>query len=328
MRLASWAGTGILGAVWMLAALSGWAAGVDGSPRAADGAAASADPTVWVLSRADRSITVIDAGTGSRVARVNLGFRSDPGDLVHWDGSVWVGNSGGSLQQVDVATRRVAATIPLEMDVWTVDAAPHGIYGVDGERSLVSRHDPASGEVTAILDLPDRIHAAGAGPETALVVVGDRQEAHVFPAGSTRPTVFGAALGPGELRYGFGSLWLYQLDQRLLRLDPASGSVVAEIPDTNVDEWAAGPGRGLSVGEERVWIVSLETGEALGVDPASNRVTHRISVGGHPEHAVEVDGQLWVVLPQEDAVVRFDVATGEETARVTVDFPVRIIAVR
>jgi len=106
---------------------------------------------------------------------------------------------------------------------------------MDHERGLLSRHDLASGELMAVMDLPDRIHAAGVGPEATLLVLGDLQEVHVFQEHATEPTVFTGELGPGDMVYGFGSLWLYQLDQRLLRLNPSSGAVEAEIPDTNVD---------------------------------------------------------------------------------------------
>lgn len=336
MRRTLWAGAGLLMGVWVwgFAALPGGTAAGQGAPADHRGSLGlpeadsfHQDPTIWVLSRADRSITVLDGATGSRVGRVDLGFRSDPWDLAYGNGFVWVGNAGGSLQQVDVSSRRVSATIAMEMDVTSVAAAAHGVYGVDHERSLLSRHDPVSGELLDVMDLPDRIHAAGAGPQATLLVLGDRQEVHAFQGKSTESAVFPGALGPGDMAYGFGSLWLYQMDQRLLRLDPLSGAVVAEIPDTNVDEWAAGPGRGISVGESRVWITSLETGEALAVDPATDRVTRRIPVGDYPEHAVELNGQLWVILPQEDLVARFDVATGEALGTSRVDFPSRILVV-
>jgi len=50
-------------------------------------------------------------------------------------------------------------------------------------------------------------------------------------------------------------------------------------------------------------------------------------VGGAPEDVVEMGGALWVVLPQDDAVIRIDPAAGAETTRVAVDYPSRIIAV-
>jgi streptogramin lyase len=289
---------------------------------AGGGAADAQDGSIWVLSRVDRSVTVIDPAAAARVARISLGFRSDPRDLVYRDGSVWVGNSGGSLQRIDVDARSLAVTVPLDMDAWGVSTADHGVYVMDGELGIVTRHDLASGDLVATLEVPDRIHAMAASPDATAVLVGDRRELHFFPASSTLSRVVTADLGGGDMVLGFGSFWIYHPDGRLLRVDPASGAIQAEIP---VGEGLYFPG--ISVGKAAVWLASEDNGEVIRIDPAADRVAARIPLDGAPAHAAEAGGALWVALPQDDAVIRIDPSSGRETARVRVDGAVRVIAV-
>jgi DNA-binding beta-propeller fold protein YncE len=305
-------------ACWLLLAGCGDGGGShDGrSERTADTA------NIWVMSRADRSVTVIDAERAAVVRRISLGFRSDPSDLIYWNGSVWVGSSGGMLQRIDTAERRLVDTIPLEMDVWKVSAADHGIYAMDAERSLVSRHDTATGEVLTVLDPPDRIHAMAAGPESTAVLVGDRVELHFYAPGATESRVVRAELGGGDMVSGFGSFWIYHPDGRLLRVDRDSGAIAAELalaPDLYFP--------GIAVGDGAVWLAVMESQEVIRVDPATNRVTERIPVSGAPDHIAVHGGSLWLVLSQDDAVIRIDPATGAETARIAVDHPTRVVAV-
>jgi streptogramin lyase len=280
-----------------------------------------ADGAVWVLSRADRSVTVIDPQSAAMVRRVNLGFRSDPRDLVSWGGAVWVGNSGGSLQRIDAATYQLTDTVALDHDVWHLSAASHGVYAADGERSVVSRHETDSGAVIAILDPPDRIHAMAAGPDSVAVVVGDRVEVHFYAPGSTTGRVVSAELGGGDMVTGFGSFWIYHPDGRLLRVDPDSAAIEAAIelaPDLYFP--------GIAIGDDAVWVSVPELEQIIRVSPATNEIVQTITVSGAPDHVAVHGGSVWAVLSQDDAVIRVDPASGVETARVSVDLPIRIVA--
>jgi hypothetical protein len=279
--------------------------------------------TIWVLSRVDRSLTIIDPARAVRAGRVGLGARTDPGTVAYRDGSLWVGNSGGSLQRIDVATRALAATVPLEIDVWTASAAAHGIYAMDGERGVVTRHDPETGQLVATLDVPDRIHAMAAGPDFTAVIVGDRGELHLFPPGATQARVVDAEIGGGDMVLGFGSFWIYHPDGRLLRVDPASGAIQAEI---GIGEDLYFPG--ISIGEDAVWVASGDIREVIRIDPATDQVAGRIPVDGAPAHVAALGTDLWVAFPEDDLVLRIDPASGQVTGRVRVDAPIRVVAVR
>jgi hypothetical protein len=270
----------------------------------------------------DRSVTVIDAGSAAVVRRVDLGFRNDPSDLVHWGEWIWVGSSVGVLQRVSTATHQITDTVPVDHEVWRVSAADHGVYTMDAETSLVSRHDLSSAAVIATVDPPDRIHAMAAGPESVAVVVGDRREVHFYEPGATESRVVTAEPGGGDMVFGFGAYWIYHPDGRLLRLDPQSAAISAEIqlgPDLYFP--------GIAISDDSVWIGVQETEEIIRVSPATNEIVQRIAVAGAPGHLAARGGHVWAVLPQEDAAIRIDIGSGEETARVTVDFPLRIVTV-
>ncbi len=278
--------------------------------------------TVWVLSASNRSITVIDAETARVLQRIRLGLRSSPSDLLYWGGSVWVADMGGALHRIDAGTRQLVESIQVDMNLHGLSGAAHGIYGMDAESGIVTRHDPSTGALLAELERTDRIHAMAAGPDVTVVLESDWGQMHLFAPGSTQSRRVPSDLASGKMVFGFGSFWLYQIDGKLFRLDPASGAVQAAI-----DTPEAGNAFGIAVGTDAVWVASLEFEAILKVDPANDRVVQRMEVGGAPEDVVEMGGALWVVLPQDDAVIRIDPAAGAETTRVAVDYPSRIIAV-
>lgn len=138
--------------------------------------------------------------------------------------------------------------------------------------------------------------------------------------------------------YGFGSIWVAeQADEgdgegSLLRMDPATGEIVARVPAESLPGWEWGGG-GLAVGQGSVWIAGSipspdeATSETAGsdaalfrVDPVANEVVETIPVGGDfpADVAVTADG-IWVNIfrGQQDAeLVRVDSATHEVVARI------------
>ena len=137
---------------------------------------------------------------------------------------------------------------------------------------------------------------------------------------------------------GFGSVWVAeQADEgdgggALLRMDPATGEIVARVPAESLPGWEWGGG-GLAVGHGSVWIAGSvpspeeATSETAGsdaalfrVDPVANETVETIPLGGDFAADVEVtaDG-IWVDIfrgSQDAELVRVDPVSHEVAARI------------
>jgi hypothetical protein len=126
---------------------------------------------------------------------------------------------------------------------------------------------------------------------------------------------------PGAIAVGEGAVWVlaYFSDetphQRLLRIDPATNEVVAEIP---LPESTAGE---VAVGFGSVWVTLYQQGEgsSLGrIDPGTNELVAEIP--GVGQQVAIWEGSVWAIDTREGAaegsVAQVDSVTGEVTASV------------
>jgi hypothetical protein len=138
--------------------------------------------------------------------------------------------------------------------------------------------------------------------------------------------------------HGFGSVWVAEQaddgdgEGALLRMDPATGEIVARVPAESLPGWEWGGG-GLAVGNGSVWIAgsipspdeaTSETGGSdaalFRVDPVANQVVETIPLGGDfaADVAVTADG-IWANIfrgQQEAELVRVDPTTLQVVARI------------
>jgi hypothetical protein len=138
--------------------------------------------------------------------------------------------------------------------------------------------------------------------------------------------------------YGFDSVWVAeQADEgdgggSLLRMDPATGEIVARVAAESLPGWEWGGG-GLAVGQGSVWIAGTvpnpeeATSETAGsdaallrVDPATNEVVETIPVGGDfPADVAVTTDAIWVNIfrgDQDAELVRVDPISHEVAARI------------
>jgi streptogramin lyase len=73
-----------------------------------------------------------------------------------------------------------------------------------------------------------------------------------------------------------------------VRLDPATGAVVARIPV------GAQPADGTVTADGAVWFPVRGANELVRIDPATNTVAERVAVGNLPFVVNEAFGDLWV----------------------------------
>jgi streptogramin lyase len=112
---------------------------------------------------------------------------------------------------------------------------------------------------------------------------------------------------PYNVVAGFGSVWV-TVSGGLVRLDPATGAVVARIG-------VGGRPWGVAVGEGAVWVGNLTDATVARVDPATNTVAWRVTLitslaKASPVGVAAGGGSVWAADNSSDEVWRLDPATG------------------
>ncbi len=163
---------------------------------------------------------------------------------------------------------------------------------------------------------------AGGVPVAAVLALGVVLLVGVYALLATRPEPAQppgpkvvARLEPGgvldQVQAGFGSAWAFdRIDDKLLRLDPATRRVIARI--------GVRAGIAISVGSDAVWVTE-GVNDLVRIDPRTNRIAARILLergafsGGVP---LPIGDAVWVV--GEQRALRIDARTNRLTKAITV----------
>jgi virginiamycin B lyase len=125
----------------------------------------------------------------------------------------------------------------------------------------------------------------------------------------------GRGARPDALVADATSVWVIDLiNGLLLRIDPATRTVVARLPRNLVSDGF------VTFGAGAVWETDFDGDALIRVDPASNQVTSTIPLGADaaPEGVGFAGGALWVADHHQGTVSRVDPATNAVTATVDV----------
>jgi streptogramin lyase len=130
---------------------------------------------------------------------------------------------------------------------------------------------------------------------------------------------------PKQIDAGEGSIWVGESDDAgvdtLLRIDPASGDVVARLPmPIGVTDIRATDGS--------VWIVGRRRPYLLRVDPATMEIVLRRRLEPKPLRVDVAGGFAWVTNHGDDTVARVDPETGEAAPIGVPSKPYGIVATR
>ncbi len=119
---------------------------------------------------------------------------------------------------------------------------------------------------------------------------------------------------PDWLAAGFGSVWVKEDSGTVVRIDPATNAVVAEIA-TGDD--TAPLCQGLGVGAEAVW--SCSGTDLVRIDPATNAVAETLPIGKSSDQGQLAfhGGRVWVLLGDGTTMVGVDEATNRPGPPVT-----------
>ena len=260
----------------------------------------------------------IDPTTNAITATIELPDRLCQG-LVASDDAIWV-CAADALLRIDPDTDSIAASVPIKGApafyrmaygggmVWALGSgafAADTVIRLDPTTQVTTSH-PAGGSVGGLTYAFDALW---------LTIPGNGSVVRMDPAtGETRELISGLP-APTQITAGPDSLWvtLYGGDEeqagagdpQVVRLDPETGEVIAEIavggsPRGGVDVLA---------GEDGVWVRSTRPWLTR-IDPATNTVIEALA--SEPEiHAIqgplaEAFGSIWTVNIEEDTVYRLE----------------------
>lgn len=108
------------------------------------------------------------------------------------------------------------------------------------------------------------------------------------------------------LAYGWGSVWVPSCgEHKLLRLDEATGKVLAEIPADPANSEG-----GIAVGAGSVWLV-VKPSTLIRVDPKKNAVVATLELPSESEDPAFGEGYLWVTSFGHDQLLKVDPKTNK-----------------
>ena len=215
----------------------------------------------------------------------------------------------GPAQFADVLSRTRVPFQPLSI------ATGFGSVWVAGDLG-VSRIDPGTDAIVAEVSVGGV--ASVAANEAGLWISSYVQDqvARIDP--STNEVVWTTNVtGPVRLAIGEGALWASSpMAGTVTKLDPATGAVMAtitvlrDVPAVlafGSESSNQGFAPGLAVGEGSVWVAVRSANKLVRIDPSTDRVSARISLGGTDPVEVAVgDGYVWVNDFNEELIRRVD----------------------
>lgn len=232
------------------------------------------------------------------------------------------------------ALRRTIARLTLVIAALVALTAP---TGCDGGEEAPESDSPSPASSSQAPSLPEAITPAGADR----VSISERL--------LTRIPIGDPSRGPDWMVSAFGSLWVKRDDGIVVRIDPESSKIVAEIgkpgPLGHVCQgigasrdaiWSCPPSDAIqridpgadSVAEtlsvkkfpeqgrivsaaDRVWVLTRSGAELTAIDPRTNRPAQSFALDRRCGELAAARETLWITCPLDDRLLRFDARSGE-----------------
>ena len=253
-------------------------------------------------------------------------------------GSIWLADSKtGIVTRWDPSAGRVVDTF----QIGNPSRAPYGdpkalvassdtvFVASPGTRSI-ARINPATncvGDVIALDDfaaLPLFIDGGSLWTADFDAGVVDRIDART---GRVLATLRGIPQVSGFAR-GFGAIWASSETGSLVKIDPATNTVVKTF------DRPGGAGE-ITIGGDGLWSASFSDGTVVRLDPESGAVISTVKLSDHALGVAAVGTSLWVTSspkppdchnPGSSFITRLDLATGAVEGRLALDCPYDIVA--
>jgi branched-chain amino acid transport system substrate-binding protein len=227
------------------------------------------------------SVAVVNPETSKITAAVSI--PGGPSLVAAGGHHVWVASDASrTISSIATATQAVTHVVAPNVTPSALAADGDAVWVLDGNRRLLVKIDPIYGQVVRRIALP---------------------RAAPLPTTNTRLSSLSVALGAG-------SLWVTDGSTRLLRINPETGRVLADLDVRQpLDDVAFGAGA--------VWVTSGRASSVYQIDSAGRAVTTRIRIVNHLSStapfpvAVSVgEGSVWVLNGNTQTVSRIDATQG------------------
>jgi YVTN family beta-propeller protein len=226
-----------------------------------------------------------------------------PAAMVADASSIWLAEpSAGVVVRVDLATRQVEDTVPLDGSPSTLAVGGGSVWAATDLGNTIYRIDQATERVTERIRLGDaRVAALAYGFGRLWVADSTDEVLLAYDPATDRPAgTFAIEVRPTALAAGAGGVWIADYDHGLLEeVDPRSG---ADLGTTHVGDGPAA----LAAGDAAVWVANSLDNTVSRIDPASDTAGAAIPVGDDPV-ALAVTGRSVSVANQyASSVSRID----------------------
>jgi DNA-binding SARP family transcriptional activator/ABC-type transport system substrate-binding protein len=216
--------------------------------------------------------------------------------------SIWLAEpSAGAVVRVDLASRRVEDTVPLDGSPSALAVGGGAVWAATVPGDTIYRIDQATERVTDHLSLGDaRVEALAYGFGRLWVADSADQLLAYDPVTDRPARTFGIDVQASALAAGAGGVWIADYEHGLVEeVDPRSG---ADLGTTHVGDGPAA----IAVGDGAVWVANSLDNTVSRIDPASGSAGVAISVGDDPLALVVSGRSVSVANEYASSVSRID----------------------
>jgi peptide/nickel transport system substrate-binding protein len=241
-------------------------------------------------------------------SRAGASLADAPTAMVADATSIWVAEpSAGAVVRVDLASRQVEDTVPLDGSPSTLAVGGGSVWAATARGDTVYRIDQATERITDRIALGDAsVEALAYGFGRLWVADSHDQELLAYDPATDRPArTFGIDVQPSALATGAGGVWIADYEHGLVEeVDPRSG---ADLGTTHV---GSGPAA-IAVGDGAVWVANSLVNTVSRIDPASVTAGPAITVGNDPVALAVNGGSVSVANEYASSVSRIDARRNE-----------------
>jgi ABC-type branched-subunit amino acid transport system substrate-binding protein/DNA-binding beta-propeller fold protein YncE len=247
----------------------------------------------------ENGVAAIDADSGAIASLTETG--APPSNIAVGEGAVWVLNTEeDTVSRIDPESKRIVETLQVDDTPTEVAAGAGALWVGTGSRGRggaagatvarrVLRIDPESRSVTKTVNL---------GTSEGI------------------PCCLGEGLP--RVAVGAGAVWAIRPDEKVARIDPRTGEVVATIDVV---------ARTIAAGDAGVWFLGFDTSEVHRIDPRTNREAETIEVGANILNGLAVgDGSVWATAEEEGLLWRIDPGRTPVTRTIDIGVGVTLVA--